>query len=213
MIKIKVGLAEDNARFRKAFLRLMKPDPDLDFIIEAENGADLLVQLESMTPDIILLDIRMPVMDGFEAAKIIHKTYPQIKIVAFTQFDLEENIIEMSKIGVKSFVGKNQMEEVPRILKIVHEGGVYYPDKVAEIISTYLKRNSSFSSKCPVSLTELDVTILQGICKGFSSTQIGDLTNKSPRTVEKYRNELYQKFKVNNLQQLIVEASRWAFLK
>ena len=213
MIKIKVGLAEDNARFRKAFLRLMKLEPHLDFIIEAENGADLLLQLESTIPDIILLDIRMPLMDGFEAAKIIYKKYPQIKIVAFTQFDLEENIIEMSKIGVKSFIGKNQAEKVPGILKIINNGGVYYPDEVAEILRKYLNRIPSFSSKCPVSLSELEITLLQSICKGFSSTQIGDLINKSPRTVEKYRNELYQKFKVNNQQQLIVEASRWSFLK
>jgi DNA-binding NarL/FixJ family response regulator len=206
---IKVGIAEDHLKFRKAFLRSTKEEPDLDFVIEAENGADLIMQLESVIPDVILIGIRMPVMDGFEAATTIHKRYPQIKIIAFTQFYIEYNIIEMSRIGIKSFVDKGESSEVLKAIRTVVNGGVYYSDKIARVITNYFNRVSALHIECPVKLTGTEITILQCICKGFSSTQIGDLICKSPRTVEKYRNELYQKFNVANKEQLIVEISKW----
>ncbi len=208
-VKIKVAIAEDNLKFRKAFLRLMRSEDDLEFIIEAENGADLLLQLESRSPDIILLDIRIPVMDGFEAGRIIQIKYAGLKIVAFTQFDLEENIIEMNRIGVKSFIGKDQIDQVARILKVIHQGGVYFPDQVAKILSGYLTRIPSLFIKCPIKLSEIEMTLLQCMCKGLSSPEIGEIIYKSSRTVEKYRTDLYRKFKVANKEQLIVEASKW----
>ncbi|NOT74881.1 MAG: response regulator transcription factor [Cyclobacteriaceae bacterium] len=212
-MKLKIAIAEDNLRFRTAFQRYLKEQQDLEFVIVAENGADLLLQLESVIADVVLLDIRMPVMDGFEAARLIRKKFPDIKIAVLTQFDIEENIIEMNRIGINSFIGKDQVEEIPRILDIIGQGGVYYPDRVAEIIKKYLNRISVLNAKCPVPLSELERILLQSISQGKSPSQIGELINKSPRTVEKYRNDLYQKFNVANQQQLIFEASKWSLLK
>ena len=212
-MKIKLAIAEDSFRFRKAFLLLMRQEKDFEFVIEAENGADLLLQLEMVIPDIILLDIRMPVMNGFEAATEIQRKYPAVKIAAFTQFDLEENIIEMSKIGIKSFLNKDQVEDVPRILRIIYKGGLYFPDKVAGIFQRYLKRIPTSISTCPFKLNEIELVLLESICKGWSSSRIAGIINKSARTVEKYRNQLYRKFKVENKEQLIVEAYKWSIIK
>lgn len=106
MTKIKLALAEDHKEFRKAIKRLIHLEGDLEVILEAENGLHLLDQLKAKTPNIILMDIRMPKMNGIEATVRIKEEYPEIKIIAFSQYDQEENIIEMNIHGVKSFIGK-----------------------------------------------------------------------------------------------------------
>ncbi len=211
-MKIKIAIAEDSAVFRKTFMVLMKRDPQLDIVLEAENGVELLAKLETVNPEIILLDVRMPLMDGFETARVITVKYPLIKVVAFTQFEDEDCIIEMNKIGVSNFIRKDQIEDVPRILKIIHSGGVYFPQRAAQIVKEYLNRIPGLLPKCPFSLTDQEMTLLRSIGLGLNRTQIGALLNKSPRTIEKYRSDLYQKFNVRNQQQLISEASKWSLL-
>lgn len=210
--KIKVAIAEDHEKFRKAFLKLMETEPDLNFILVAENGEDLLKQLDTKTPDVILMDINMPVMDGVVASREILKKFPGMKIIAFTTFEDEALIIEMSKIGLKSFVGKNQADEIPKAIRTVHDGGVFYPDKIAGIINKYLIRTTN-TPKLPFELSKEELALIQSISLGHSSSEIAKAIDRSPRTVEKYRNQLYEKFGVANKEQFIVKASQWGLLK
>lgn len=212
MGKIKVAIAEDHVKFRTVFLKMMKHEGDLDFIIVADNGADLIKQLEERRPDIILMDISMPVMDGVEASRAILKKSPGTKIIAFTTFEDEGLIIEMSKLGLKSFVGKNQAEEIPKAIRTVHDGGAFYPDKIARIINQYLIRSTN-TPKLPFTLSEEELALIQNISLGHSSSEIAKSIKRSPRTVEKYRNQLYEKFGVSNKEQLIVKASHFGLLK
>jgi DNA-binding NarL/FixJ family response regulator len=179
-------------------------------ILEAENGLHLLELLRTMSPDVILMDIRMPVMNGIEAADYIKKLHPNLKIIAYSQYDQVENIIEMNIHGVKSFIGKeDNIEELFKAIRIVHDGGVYMTTKSAQIIQNYLKR-ATVETKCPYELTELEIQLLKGICNGLSSTELAELIHKSPRTIEKYRIELYKKFNVTNKEQLIAKVSKWS---
>lgn len=212
MGKIKVAIAEDHEKFRKGFLRLMETESDLDFIIIAANGEDLLKQLDAKTPDVILMDINMPVMDGVVASREVLKKFPGMKIIAFTTFEDEALIIEMSKMGLKSFVGKNQADEIPKAIRTVHDGGVFYPDKIASIITRYLVRTTNIP-KLPFELSEQDRILIQSIALGQSSSEIAKIIERSPRTVEKYRNDLYEKFGVANKEQFIVKATQLGLLK
>jgi len=126
---IKIAIADDHKIFRRSTLLLLAQYENIEVIAEANNGEELLIQLQSETPDIILMDIRMPRMNGFEATRMVREKYPRIKIIVFTTFDLEDNIVEMNKLGVKSFINKEKCEDLGRVIKIVHEGGVYFPDK------------------------------------------------------------------------------------
>lgn len=137
MNKVSLGWAEDNKQFVSHVKRLVLAHEylfDLRFV--ADNGESLLSHLEYDQPEIVLMDIRVPKLNGIEAAKVIHSKFHTIKVIALTEFDFEENIIAMSKAGVKSFLSKNEVNELARVIKIVHEGGVYYPDEVGSIVQT-----------------------------------------------------------------------------
>ena len=209
MTKIKLAIADDHEKFRRAIIRTIHLENDLEVIIEAENGIDLLKRLETKLPDIILMDIRMPIMNGIEATDQIKELYPHQKIIAYSQYDLEENIIQMNIHGVKSFIGKeDEPEELFKAIRIVYNGGVYMTSHSAQIVQNYLKK-SSIMQKCPYELTELDRKLLKGICDGLTSTELAEIIYKSPRTVEKYMSDLYRKFNVRNKVHLIKTVSNW----
>ena len=148
MRPIKYGVADDHVKFKKELLQLLKAGGNAACVIDAKNGIDLLSKLDLVSPDIVLLSTRMHVVDGLEAARIIRKRFPLIKIIAFVEFDLEENIIELCKIGVKSIVPKNLLTDIVKIVSIVNEGGVYFPDGIAETLRSYLSRINN-SQRCP----------------------------------------------------------------
>lgn len=213
--KIKVAVAEDHEVFRTHFIHFLKSANDFEVVIEAGNGAVLIAELDNAVPDIIILDIRMPILDGFAVARLVRLKYPFIKILVLTQFDNDRNIIEMFKIGVSSFLSKNQLEEVPRVLEIINNGGSYYPDDVTKVLQSYLALHwipEQLSSNCPHYLTEEDKTIIKATGAGMSSTEISQIINKSHRTVEKYREALYRKFNVNSKEQFILLATKWGII-
>jgi DNA-binding NarL/FixJ family response regulator len=208
---IKLGIVDDHNQFRKALKRLIHTEKDIEVILEADNGQDLIEKLQDVQPDIVLMDIRMPLMNGTEASLILREKYPAIKIIAFSQYDQEENIIEMNIHGVKSFIGKeDHYEELFKAIRIVHSGGVYMTDRSASIIQKYLSRNVN-AEHSRVSLPEISESerkLVKDIVKGLSSTEIAKTIGKSPRTVEDMREKIYRKFNVENKEQLIAHVSK-----
>lgn len=215
MSKITLGWAEDNQYFisgTRRFINSVAGDW-IDFLFIVGNGQEMVNALDNQMPDIVLMDIRMPVMNGIEATKIIIHKYPNLKIIAFTEFDFEHNVVEMNKAGVKSFVAKSQAAELVRAIEIVSDGGVYFPDEVAEILQRYLNKTMPLPEGIMVTLNEFERQLLFAIAKGKSSTQIGHQLSRSARTIEDYRQKLYLKFGVKNKEELIVKAVHHNFLK
>jgi two-component system response regulator NreC len=167
--------------------------------------------MKTVIVDIILMDIRMPKMDGFEASEKVRELYPTVKIIAYSQYDLEANIIEMNIRGVKSFVGKeDEPEELFKAIRIVSSGGVYMTNRSAKIVQQYLANISKFLNYVPTTLNEHDKTLLKMIVEGLTSKQIGEKIAKSHRTVDDMRNQLYLKFNVKSKEQLIALASKYS---
>jgi DNA-binding NarL/FixJ family response regulator len=204
MKKIRLAIVDDYELFRNELTKLIHLENDLQVVLKAENGKRLLSQLKTIAPDIILMDIRMPEMDGIEATIHVKELYPKIKIIALSQYDQEANIVEMNRLGVKSFIGKtDDTDELLKAIRIVSSGGVYMTSRSAAIVQKYLHQPIA-KKTCPVNVNDLELSLLKYFCKGLSSTAIGDILHKSPRTVEKYRNDLYQKFQVHSKEELIV---------
>ena len=204
MNKIKVAIADDDERLRKSLVLLLHTYADVNVMLQAYNGKDLIEQLQANKPDIILMDISMPEMGGVEATINVKKLYPEQKIIAYSLYNFEVNIIEMYSLGVKSFIGKDDKpDELVRAIRTVHSGGAYMTNYCAEII----QRNLSYS--CPtgnsISLTEFELNLLRAICKGDSSTKIGNSLCLSPRTIEEHRTNLYKKFGVSTKEELLRE--------
>lgn len=208
MTKIKLAIADDCKQFRKAIIRLIHLEKDLEVVFEAENGLHLLDELNNNTPDVILMDISMPVMNGVEATVKIKELYPYLKIIAYTQYDIETNISQMYINGVESFIGKeDDPEELFKAIRIVHNGGVYLTEKASKIIRHSLELTKKLEPN--VTLTESEKAIIELILDGLTSKQIGKIINKSHRTVEDIRERLYCKLNVKNKEQLIAVVSKW----
>lgn len=207
--RITLGIADDHVHTRKNFVKVLRSHGanQLTVMVEADNGRDLLTQLKFYQPQIILMDIRMPVMDGIEATLHLRDLYPKIGVIVYTQFDTEHNIIEMNKLGVKSFIDKAQpLEEVIKAIQIVKQGGNYFPASVSAIWANYLRTLREIHKG--ISLDDREYELLKLLCQGLSSTQIATLMNKSPRTIEEHRTNLCKKFGVANKEQLIAFVSR-----
>ena len=208
MNEVKIAIAEDHGAFRRTIVKLLKEVGDLQVVIEARDGIDLLNKLQLNIPDIILMDIRMPEMDGLETTRVVRDKYPQIKIIALTQFNENTNIIEMSRMGVKSFISKELSDQLLKAIKIVHSGGVYYPDEIGAILQQSLTYSLSGSDQIKL-LNDVEKIVIKSTCEGLSSTDIGKILHRSHRTIEDYRERLYKKFNVNNKEQLIVKAVKY----
>ncbi|MFN7495470.1 MAG: response regulator [Cyclobacteriaceae bacterium] len=210
MQKIRLAVVDDHEKFRKAITRLIHFESDMEVVLQAENGEHLLELLKIKAVDLILMDIRMPKMDGFMASEKVKKLYPNIKIIAFSQYDLEANIIEMNIRGVKSFVGKeDEPRELFKAIRTVINGGVYMTDRSAEIVQRYLLNISKIHNQSTVDLCEKEKTLLKMLVQGLTSRQIGEKLSKSHRTIDDMRTQLYLKFNVNCKEQLIALATKW----
>lgn len=204
MTAIRLALAEDNMASQKAISRLIQGENDLNLLFVAQNGQKLLATLQTQQPDIIIMDIRMPVMDGIEAAKKIKQAYPDLKIIALSQHDFEENILKMYSAGVRSFVGKeDDPAELLKAIRIVFDGGIYITERTTDIIQRNLSKAIEPYFDVPP-LNEQEILLAKAIMAGWSSSKIGELWGKSPRTIEDMREKLYWKFNVANKEQLIV---------
>lgn len=210
MNKIKIAIADDNKQFRRAIKVLFKTERDLDIILEADHGIHLLEQLKSEQPDIILMDIRMPRMNGIEASKKVKELYPKIKIITFSQYDYESNIVEMFIIGVKSFIGKDgSPEELFKAIRTVYTSGSYMTDLATEIIQRRLAYKAKESNNIHLLDNAEEKELVRMVIEGLSSGEIAAKINKSPRTVEKMRERLYHKFGINCKEQMIALAAKW----
>ena len=210
--KITLAWAEDNQFFKTAALKLLREEASqlIEVLFTVNNGKEMLARLNNQIPDIILLDIRMPIMDGIQTAKIIKEKFDKAKIIAFTEFDFEHNIIEMNKVGVKSFLAKSQAENLIRAITIVHEGGVFFPDEVADILQRYIRRSSTDEiivtanpNKIKVDLSQQETKLVQLLKVGKTSKEIAIQLQLTVKTIRTYRERLLKKTNTRNVAELL----------
>lgn len=216
--KIKVVIADDHKLFRKGIIALLEDFDFIDEIEEASNGAELLKLLGNMQilPDVILLDLRMPVMDGVEAQQKIRILYPEIKIIILTMEDDEQYILHLISEGVNGYLLKNadpdEMEKA--ILKVV-EKGYYFSDNISMLLLQNLKKLEKTDTIFNPDFTERELQVLELICREYSNSEIAENMNISIRTAEGYRQKLIDKSGAKNIAGLVILALKynWVSLK
>lgn len=207
---IKIVLVDDEILFRKGVFFLLDREKNIEIIAEASNGVELVTFLNENEnhPDIVIMDLKMPLLNGVEATKIIHKEYPQIKIIALTSYDSSSFIANMINVGAVSYLVKNTTPQ--ELLKTINEvavKGFYYNEKVLKVIQQTI--SSSKNSKSALNnnyLTNREVEVLQLICEQRTTAEIGEKLFISPRTVEGHRNNLLLKTESKNSAGLVVYA-------
>jgi len=204
--KRKVVIVDDHTLFRNGLRILLNTLEDYQVVAEAANGKQFLDLLEKEVPDLVLLDINMPVMDGIEAATIAQKLHPDLKIITLSMYGEEDYYYKMVNAGVKGFVLKNSdIKEVKTALDVVYDGGSFFSSELLQNLVNSLK-SSSKSKEFHAELSEREMEILILICQGLSNQEIGDKLFISKRTVDKHRANILEKSESKNTAQLVVYA-------
>ena len=209
MSKITIAIADDFKIFRDGLKVGLSMDDNLDVIAEADNGEDLLKLLETIHPDIILMDLNMPILDGMEATKRVKKQYPTIKVLVVTMYDDDKFIIHLMEIGANGYLLKNaEPEEIRKSIYAVHENGYYFNDLVNKALlkKLVLKNNLRPSFNNNIEFTEREQEVLKLICEEKTATEIGKEISLSPRSVEGIRQRLIEKVGVRNTAGLVMFA-------
>lgn len=206
---IKVLLAEDQVMIRQGLKVMIETDADIRVTGEASNGKEAVALCETHHFDLAVLDIRMPEMDGIEAAKLIHSRWPNIKLLMLTTFDDSDYVMEALKIGVSGYLLKNgDTESLIRSIKSAIAGGLSLEDQVAAKVMPVLLSKQEEDSQPDPSLTQRELEILACIGEGLSNREIADRLALSVGTVKNHTSQILDKLDLRDRTQLAIYAIR-----
>lgn len=207
---MRIVLVDDEILFRQGIKFILDREEDYEVVYEASNGRELIEYLETseVKPDLIITDLKMPVLNGVETTKILHKKYPELKIIALTSYETHSFVANMIDVGAASFVLKNSRpEDLLYAIKQVLDNGFYYNDRILKILKeTEIK---SKNVKCELDsafLSPREIEVLQLICEQKNTAEIAEILFISPRTVEGHRTNLLLKTESKNIAGLVVFA-------
>jgi DNA-binding NarL/FixJ family response regulator len=208
---IKIVLADDHELIRDGFEVMVSRLPDIELVGTATNGQELVALTDSVQPDVVITDIKMPKMNGIQATREIRERHPQINVIALSMFDDESLIIDMLEAGAKGYLLKNaHKSEIEQAVKTVYRDEVYYCGqttvKLARLIAGS-KYNSGKKVARP-EFTPREIEVINLISEGLASKEIAERMGLKTRTIESYRERIMEKMNVNNTAGLIVYAIR-----
>ena len=207
--KIQVAIADDHTLLRKALGKLILSFENYAVLFEAANGKEIKDKLQNhIIPDVILLDVNMPEMDGYETMRWLQQHYPQIKVMALSMFTDELTIIKMLRLGAKGYILKNiDPDELKLALDSVMQKNFYLSEYISGKVISGLHRDLDREPE-PTLLTEKEKEFLRLICSDITYKDIAAKMYVSPRTVDEYRNHLFEKLKVKSRVGLVMYAIR-----
>jgi two-component system, NarL family, response regulator NreC len=208
---IKLLIADDHEIFRDGFKLMLSKFTDIELVGEAENGRELVELTKKLKPDVIITDIKMPIMDGIDATQKISEKYPDIGIIGLSMFDEDDLIIDMLEAGAKGFLIKNAGKlEITEAIRTVYEGEPYYCKTTSHKLTNLIAKSrfNPYKKVTKIEFTEKERTIIQLICKELSNKEIADKLFVSSRTVEGHRLKILDKMNVKNTVGLVVYAMK-----
>ena len=206
---IRVAIADDHMLFRAGVKTALSMKKDIKMVAEADNGMQLLNLLKHITPDVVLLDIQMPIMDGITTLPEIKRLYPDIKVVMLTMHNDHSMISKLMELGANAYLTKNSDSEVIyEAVKTVYEQEYFFNQLTnkALIDGLRLKRQAEVVTPTEAKLTDKEVTILKLMCEEKSTKEIADIVDLSPRTVEAIRDKLKTKTGAKSMAGLVMYA-------
>lgn len=213
-----IGIADDEALFCRGMRLILEDYPDMKVVLEADNGQTLLSAIRTAAdlPDVLLLDLKMPIMNGIEAATIIRKEFPSIHLIVVSSHISKAFILNMIEIGASAYLSKNaDPEEVVETIRMVREKGFYYNETVMQVIRDSVMGNS-LPKDHPLASTDItarEKEILQLICEEYTTAEIAEKLYISTRTVDGHRNNLLSKLGCRNTAGLVVYAIQYSLIK
>jgi DNA-binding NarL/FixJ family response regulator len=203
---IKVAIADDHKIFRKGVILSLRQYTNIKFVLEAENGEELLMGLPAAKPDVVLMDLRMPVKDGIEATKTISKQYPNLHVIVLTMYEDERFVSHLMENGANGYLLKSaDPAEIKKAIVEVMARGYYLNNFVNKVL---LKKSHARTKSIPsltneVVISDKEREVLRLLCMEFTATEIAQKMEISPRTVEAIKDRMMERYNVKNTAGLV----------
>ncbi len=215
MKQIKIMLAEDHQLVREAFTCLLNDEPGIAVTGSAANGKELLELLKVDEPDLVLLDIDMPVMNGRQTLEVIKKRFPNVKVMMLSLHNEPGYINEFMANGANGYLNKNvAIETLFKAIRAVHNEGVYFNKEISDALLNGLKKEKGvhpFFDEHP--LTPKELIVLKELCAGKTNKLIADVLHVSINTIDFHRGNIYIKTKCKNVADLVKYAIKNELVK
>ena len=198
---IKVAIADDHKIFRKGVIHSLKPYNNIHFMLEAENGEELIKGIEIEQPDIVLMDLKMPVKDGIETTKYLNKHFPEVRILILTMFEDERFVGHLMDSGANGYLLKStEPSEIRQGIMDVMKTGFYLNNFVNRVLikKNYAKQKFNINLKNEIVISEREKEVLSLVCMEYTAQEIASRMDISPRTVEAIKDRLMERFGVKN---------------
>ncbi len=213
----KIALVDDHTLFRKGLISLVEMlEDNIEILFEADNGLEMQQKLDAANlPDIILMDINMPGMDGFESVTWLKKIHPAIKVLVISMVEQEESVIKMLKLGVKGYLGKDvEPQELNNALTAIRSKGFYYTDFITgKLVHTLQNEAENLLTESEINLNEKEKKFMQLVCTELNFNEIAKEMFMSPRTIEGYKYAMMQKTDVRSRVGLALYAVKHGIVK
>jgi DNA-binding NarL/FixJ family response regulator len=199
--KTHIALADDHVLLRSALANLIDSFDCCKVVHQSGNGAELLENLKNKPlPDVVLLDLNMPVMDGFETAKILQEKFPTVGVLMLTMYDSELTLIKLLQMGVKGFLKKDvHPDELKFAIHSVTDVGYYYSTQTAgKLANLFKKDNKDYNRLQQAMLTEQEMQFLKLACSDMTYKEVAQSMELTPRTVDVLRDGLFLKLDVRS---------------
>ncbi|HCF63473.1 MAG TPA: DNA-binding response regulator [Chitinophagaceae bacterium] len=208
---IKVAIADDHKIFRKGVILSLRSYTNIKFVMEADNGEDLIAKIPESMPDVILCDLKMPVKDGIDATKVISREYPNIRVIILTMFEDDRFVGHLMDCGAAGYLLKStDPAEIKRAIMDVMRTGFYLNPFVNRILikKNYSKQKFNPSLTSEVVLSDREKEVLTLVCMEFTAQEIAAKMDISARTVEAIKDRLMERFGVKNSVGLVFYAMK-----
>lgn len=208
-MSIRILITDDHQLFREGIVNLLSTSPHIEIVAQAENGIDAIEKAKRLKPDIIIMDLGMPEMNGVEATQILQKELPQIKVLALSMHSDKQYIKEVLEAGAYGYLFKNcTYDQLIEAINTVSQGKKYLSDKITEVlIQDYLGREDDVHNNNP-DLSERESEILKLLAEGKSTREISDLLCISVKTVGTHKQNILEKLNLKTNADLIKYAIR-----
>ncbi len=208
---IRLAIADDHALFRRGLVSLFTNVPGIDLLYEANDGQDLVEKIAQEAPDVVLMDLQMPRMDGIKATQYIRQHFPEVKIVILSMHDEDNFVTRLMELGANGYLLKDaDPEEVQLAIRTVAAEDYYYGPFLTRVMHRKMldksRRKESPLFDAKANLTAREIEVLRLICEGHTTAQIADKVFLSDRTVEGHRNRIMEKIGAKNTAGMVVYA-------
>ncbi len=213
---IRIVIADDHEIFRDGFRLMLSKQNDIHLVAEAENGQQLLAIAKEHLPDVIITDIKMPIMDGVEATKKLAELYPNIGVIGLSMFNEDDLIVEMLEAGAKGYLLKNaNKQQIIEAIKTVYSGDPYYCKSTSNKLTQMIARSryNPYKHREKVNFSERELEVIDLVFKEMTNKEIADKLCTSERTIEGIRKRIMTKMNVKSAIGFVVYVMKENLLK